>query len=169
MNREIRFASERGFRIVQVDEMMVTKRTILSSDWSLPKNNPELDLSNINTSPIAVLGGVSQEFGIDLVMTFKFSIDTAKFKVFLDELRAKYWADDILLVMDNLSVHKSIIMKERMDELGFMYCYIPAYSPWYNGIEEVWAMSKLYIKRERFRKLMNNEKIDMVKLINESF
>ena len=113
---------------------MVTKRTMISRDWSLPKTNSFLDLSNINTNPIAVLGGVSQEYGIDLMMTFKFSIDTPKFKIFLDELRAKFWADDIILVMDNLNLHGSNVIKERMDELGFMYCYTPTYSPWYNGI-----------------------------------
>ena len=75
-------------------------------------------------------------------MVFKKSVDTGKFKVFLENLRSKYWSDDIILVMDNLSVHKSKVIKERMDELGFLYSYIPAYSPWFNGIEEVWAASK---------------------------
>jgi len=52
-----------------------------------------------------------------------------KFKCFLDELRNRNPFDDILLVMDNLSFHKSRAMKERMDELGFMYTYTPTYSP----------------------------------------
>ena len=41
-----------------------------------------------------------------------------------------------------------------MDELGLKYCYTPPYSPEYNGIEEVWAISKAYIKKKRFLKLV---------------
>ena len=148
--------------------MMVTKRTLPKGDWACPKTNSNLDLSKIDTSPIAVLGAVSMEFGLDLVMTFKKSVNAKKFLVFLDELRRKFWTDDILLMMDNLSVHKTPAVKERMDELGLMYSYIPPYSPEYNGIEEVWAASKHYIKKMRFLKLMKNEEIDMRELIMES-
>jgi transposase len=70
------------------------------------------------------------------------SINKMKFKMFLENLRSKYYFDDILLIMDNLSFHKSKDVKERMDELGFMYTYTPAYSPQYNGIEEVINIGK---------------------------
>ena len=40
-------------------------------------------------------------------MNFKSSVNIAKFKTFLDELRARYPFDNILIVMDNLAVHKS--------------------------------------------------------------
>ena len=50
--------------------------------------------------------------------------------------------DDIILVMDNLSLHKSKDAKNRMDELGFTYTYVPVYSPQYNGVEEVINIGK---------------------------
>jgi hypothetical protein len=43
--------TRKGFRIVQLDEMMVTKRTFPTHAWSLPGHNMELDLSQINTEP----------------------------------------------------------------------------------------------------------------------
>ena len=52
--------------------------------------------------------------------------------------------------MDNLSFHKSKSMRKRMDELGFMYTYTPAYSPKFNGIEEVISIGKHMIKKKRF-------------------
>ena len=58
--------------------------------------------------------------------------------------------------MDNLSVHRSNPSTERMDELGFRHCWTPPYSPEYNGIEEVFSMSKRYIKENRLNALMNN-------------
>mgnify|MGYP003331634981 CR=1 FL=1 len=51
--------------------------------------------------------------------------------------------------MDNLSVHKSEEIKERMTELGFSFTYTPAYSPRYNGIEEVIGIGKMKVKQKR--------------------
>ena len=80
-------------------------------------------------TPIAIVLAISREKGLELLHTHPRSINAMKFKSFLEELRARNPFDDILLVMDNLSLHKSRAMKERMDELGFMYSYTPTYSP----------------------------------------
>ena len=48
--------------------------------------------------------------------------------------------------MDNLSFHKSGDIRERMNELGFHFAYTPAYSPQYNGIEEVIGIGKRKVK-----------------------
>ena len=56
-----------------------------------------------------------------------------------------------------------------MDELGFLYSYTPAYSPQYNGIEEVFSMAKKKIKMERLRILLRNEQEDLRKIIFEAF
>ena len=47
-----------------------------------------------------------------------------------------------MLVMDNLSLHKSNETKERMNELGFLYSWTPVYSPIYNGVEEIINIGK---------------------------
>jgi transposase len=86
-----------------------------------------------------VIGAVSREAGINLIMTFPKSINAKKFKVFLEELRNKYPFNNMVLVLDNLSLHKSKLSVERMNELGFRHCWTPPYSPEYNGIEEVWS------------------------------
>ena len=72
---------------------------------------------------------VSREYGVDHVEVHPKSINKIKFKAFLDNLRNKYPFEDIILIMDNLSLHKSKDTRERMDELGFLYSYTPAYSP----------------------------------------
>ena len=79
---------------------------------------------------------------MDHVEVFPKSINKTKFKVFLQNLRAKFPFDDVLLVMDNLSVHKSNAVKQLMDELGFLYTWTPPYSPSYNGVEEVINIGK---------------------------
>jgi len=82
-------------------------------------------------------------------MTFNDSIDIRKFKVYLEELRAKYYFDDLCIYFDNLSVHRSKHIRERLDELSIAYVYSPPYSPDFNGIENVFSIFKNKIKRER--------------------
>ena len=97
----------RGFRIVYLDETMVTKSTMPTHEWSGPHHRLEVDYNQFSETAIAVLAGVSQERGVDLMMSFKNSVNREKFKVYLEELRARHFFDDICIVMDNLRVHHS--------------------------------------------------------------
>ena len=49
--------------------------------------NMQLDLSRIDTRSIAVVGGVSEDKGMELYMQFDRSINSSKFKEYLMELR----------------------------------------------------------------------------------
>ena len=89
-----------------------------------------------------MLAAISNERGVESVMISTRSINCVKFKIFLDTLRGQNPFDQILLIMDNLSVHKNKKVLERMDELGFRWAYTPRYSPRYNPIEEVFAEVK---------------------------
>ena len=75
-------------------------------------------------------------------MVFPNSVNKTKFKIFLQEIRDRNLFNDVLLVMDNLPVHKSPEVVQRMDELGFAYAWVPPHSPQYNGIEEVFSIAK---------------------------
>ena len=79
---------------------------------------------------------------MDLVMQFYDSINIDKFKIYIEELRARYFFDDICIYFDNLSVHISNAIKERLDELSIAYIYSPVYSPDLNAVEFVFSMAK---------------------------
>ena len=166
---DIKMAIERNFRIIQLDETCVTKRTIPTHAWTQKKTNIQLDQRLIYNEVKAILAAVSREKGVDHVQIFRNSVTKAKFKIFLENLRSKYPFDDIILVMDNLSVHKSNDVKERMDALGFLYTYTPAYSPRYNGIEEVFSLAKRTIKNERLTRLLNGFDEDLDGIIHDAF
>ena len=86
-------------------------------------------------------------------MTFPKSVNIDKFKIFLENYRAKYPYDDVAFHLDNLGVHRSKVSRERMDELGIEQIYVPPYSPWLNGgIEETWSIGKGAIRRERMKR-----------------
>ena len=125
----------------------------------------------MNDQTIALIVGVSKEIGIELLMTFDNSVNIKKFKVYLEELRAKYFYDDICIYFDNLSVHRSLEVRNRLDELSIAYVYSPPYSPDFNGIESVFSIFKNKLKRERLKAIVNekniNYKTKAIELFNE--
>ena len=125
-----------------LDEFVVTKRTLPTRVWANKWNNVKIDMSWIKQPCKAVILAASQEMGLEHIEVHNNSINKRKFKAFLDNLRSKYPFDDILLIMDNLSLHKSRETRERMDELGFLYTWTPVYSPQFKGIEEIINIGK---------------------------
>ena len=129
---------------------MITRSTIRSKEFTPPYlSRVEVPQVELNNQTIALVGAVSKEIGVDLAMTFDHSVNIEKFKIFLEELRAKYYFDDICIYFDNLSVHRSQHIRDRLDELSIAYVYSPPYSPDFNGIESVFSIFKNQIKRKR--------------------
>ena len=63
-------------------------------------------------------------------------------KVLLPALRTV--RPDAILVMDNLSAHKTKAVRALLDGSGFAYRYLPPYSPDFNPIEPAWAKVKTH-------------------------
>ena len=166
---DVRMASERGFRIIQLDECYVTKNTLQSNAWAIKRENIDLDYKQLQLEVKAIIAAVSRENGLDHMEVFRHSTTKIKFKLFLEGLRRKFPFDDIILVMDQLSLHKAADVKELMDELGFLYTYTPVYSPAYNGIEEVFSLGKGLIKARRLQNLIDGAEENMTELIKSSF
>ena len=112
---------------------------------------------------------VSRERGVDLIKTHDKSINKEKLLESLQDLRDKYFFDDLVLHMDNLSFHKSQDVKERMDELGFHYVYSVKYMPRYNGIEEVINIGKQSLKKMRLELILNGQQEELKSMIVDSF
>ena len=52
-----------------------------------------------------------------------------------------------MLFMDNLSVHKTRLVKELYEELELTPIFNAPYSPKYNGIESYWFLLKQIYKK----------------------
>ena len=70
----------RGFRIIYLDETMITKSTIATHEWSKKHHNYEIDMKQYGKDTVAVLAGISKEYGMDFVSTFNRSVNIPKFK-----------------------------------------------------------------------------------------
>ena len=70
--------------------------------------------------------------------------------------------------MDNLSVHRSNQLTERLDQLGIPYLFNVAYAPDFNGIEFVFARLKNTFKKLMTNAIVNKKKLDLEALIFQS-
>ena len=166
---QVQSCASRGFRILCLDEMMVTKSTIQRREWSSKGNRFEVDHAKFSETAVAALASVSAEMGLEHLMMFDRSVNKKKFWLYLQELRDKWPFDDICLYMDNLGVHVSKETKERMDELGFEYVYGPAYSPDFNGIESVFSLVKAQLKRRRWQAIRHGRPFEIRKEMKQAF
>ena len=96
------------------------------------------------------------------------SINTNKFMIFLDDLRRKRWADDIVLFADRLSVHRSKRVAARLEELSIPLVLNASYEPKYNPIENVFAQVKEHFKFLRLEGISTNSKEDIESNIRKS-
>ena len=80
---------------------------------------------------------------------FDMSVNAKKFIGFLKELRRRLPKGEVVIYMDNLSVHTTKEVKKVMEDLNFIYCMSPIYSPDYNPIEFYFSMLKRLVKKER--------------------
>lgn len=102
---------------------------------------------------LSVLGSLGIE-GMLATMTIEAGTSEAVFLAYLDQVllptlrRAK---PDAVLVMDNLSAHKTKAVRALLDQSGFPYRYLPPYSPELNPIEQAWAKLKGHLRRTKAR------------------
>ena len=70
-------------KIIQLDEFVVTKKTMPTHVWTQQKVNAQVDQSKVQTEVYAIILAISRERGVELVDIYKKSITKVKFKLFL--------------------------------------------------------------------------------------
>ena len=149
MKRLLTMARRDNYRIIFIDETHFTRNTLPEAEWTLPKQNVTLDLVKRKEPTLSLLHGVSKEKGNELFHIYKDSINTKKFKKYLQELTDTNPGEKLCLFMDNLSVHSSEKSKKFMRELGIRYIFNLTYAPDYNPIEFVFSKIKQKFKSLR--------------------
>jgi len=72
--------------------------------------------------------------------------------------------ENATIVMDNVGFHKTELVREELIILGLNVKYLPAYSPFFNPIENMFSKWKNYVKRTQasneveLRAKMNQER-----------
>ncbi len=78
-------------------------------------------------------------------------MDTASFEVYIEQVLIPQLPPNAIVIMDNLSAHKSSRTESLLHQVGAQLKYLPAYSPDFNPIELMWSKVKNYLKSAKAR------------------
>lgn len=135
--RRLIFLDETGCNLNLVRRYGRAPRGVRLVDRSVPRNTPP------NRS---LVGAMSRE-GLLTSMEVEGAVDGDAFFVFLERcLGPSLRAGDVVL-MDNLSTHKSKRMTAAIQAHGAEVVFLPRYSPDFNPIEGAWSKLKAYLRK----------------------
>ena len=98
---------------------------------------------------LSVLSALGIE-GVLATMSVEDATDGAILAAYLEQVLLPVLREhkpDAVLVMDNLRPHKTPEVQAVLDQSGFAYRYLPAYSPDLSPIEPAWAKVKSDLRR----------------------
>jgi transposase len=98
-----------------------------------------------------MIGALSIHHGLVLTQVFLGSNTVDSFLPFIQKLKRINPLQKRIVVMDNLSVHHSKIVKEEFDNRWFMYQFLPPQSCELNPIERVWNLIKGQWRKNSYR------------------
>ena len=78
-------------------------------------------------------------------------MDAAAFEAYIEQVLIPALPPNAIVVMDNLSAHKSPAVALLLDGVGAQLQYLPPYSPDFNPIEMMWAKVKSSLRSTKAR------------------
>lgn len=99
---------------------------------------------------VTILGALCSR-GMLASMYLPGSCDQQVFLKYLEEVLLPELWPGAVVVLDNLSVHKSPRVEELLASRGVQVIYLPPYSPDLNPIEKAWSKLKSFLRKEGAR------------------
>jgi transposase len=78
-------------------------------------------------------------------------MDTLAFEAYTEQVLVPALPKESIVVMDNLTPHKSPRVAELLKKAGARLWYLPPYSPDFNPIELMWSKVKNYLRGAKAR------------------
>ena len=122
-------AIARKLKTIWVDEIMFTKTTNLSHEWSKCTKNVHVPCEAMGTRYTAVIAAISEGCGFEYIELHDRGIDENLFSAFLYNLHAINKKNKIVVVMDNLGAHKTDLIMRQLKMLKIEYILNVPYSP----------------------------------------
>lgn len=95
---------------------------------------------------LTVVGAVSAAGGLVAWRSMDGAMTGARFLAFVAEALLPALSDGDVVVMDNLSAHKTKAVRAAFADAGVGVLYLPRYSPEYNPIELCWSAVKARLR-----------------------
>ena len=101
---------------------------------------------------VTLISSITPE-GMGPSMSIEGSSDTESFGLYMRDVFAPRLKPGQIVLMDNLSVHKSGWVRDLIEERGCQLWLLPSYSPDLNPIEEAFSKVKNLIRKAKARTL----------------
>jgi transposase len=75
------------------------------------------------------------------------AMDRLSFEAYVTQCLIPALPPGAIVILDNLSAHKSAAITQLIENAGATLWYLPPYSPDYNPIEQMWSKVKALLKR----------------------
>jgi len=108
---------------------------------AIPKNHGE---------NVTLIGALNKK-GIVAAMTINGASDGEIFEIYIKDVLCKELKPGDVVIMDNLSSHKSEIIKTHINSTGSKLLFLPPYSPDLSPIEECWSKIKEFLRSQAKR------------------
>ena len=95
------------------------------------------------TGKVTLLMAISEQRGVVASKVVKGSVNAAVFASFVDGLDARRGS---VAILDNVSFHRSAVVREAAERKGISFVFIPPYSPEFNPIEGTFSVLKAALR-----------------------
>jgi transposase len=85
--------------------------------------------------------------GVGASMLIEGAVKARAFEAYVEQLLAPSLSAGHIVVLDNLSVHKGVRVRELIEARGCELLFLPAYSPDFSPIEETFSKLKAFLRR----------------------
>jgi transposase len=137
-------------RLVFVDEMGSNISLAPAYAWSRRGERAIASVPRNWGKNVTLLASMSSE-GMGPCLAVEGSTTTAVFEAYLERVLVPSLRPGQVMVMDNLSAHKSSRIRELIESKGCELIYLPPYSPDFNPIEEAFAKLKALLRKAEAR------------------
>jgi transposase len=101
---------------------------------------------------VTLLASLTVE-GMQAAMTVEGAVDAVVFEAYVREVLVPTLHPGQMVILDNLSSHKSDAVVDLLTQAGCQVLFLPAYSPDMSPIEEAFSKFKAFLRRCRCRTL----------------
>lgn len=101
---------------------------------------------------MTIIGALTLD-GLNAVMTIPAATSGLVFKTYVEKVLGPTLRAGQVVIMDNLSAHKVLGIKEAIESFGARLVYLPPYSPDLNPIEKAWSKLKDFLRSVGARRL----------------
>ena len=114
--------------------------------WAPKKERAVASVPKNRGAHTTLLGALSWT-GVQAAMTLEGAADTLAFEAFVEQVLCPTLQAGQIVILDNLSIHKSGKVRAWIEACGCRLWFLPTYSPDLNPIEQAWSKLKAHLRR----------------------